>query len=349
MTSLGGGLQRWERRIGGYEKFRGKLGTGPKEIAACLKFDVDFDRAGERLGTYAFLKTAEDTANSTYQRMQGRYQNAASRAGQVASYIRPEIMAIPAAKMKKLLAAKELAPYRLLLERLLRYKPHTLSDGEEKLLAMQSEMSPAASQVFRQLNNADLKFGAIKNDRGETIELSHASFSALLHSPKRAVRKAAFHQYYQQFAAHENTLAATLSGSVQRDVYYAKARGYPSALDAALFPDKVPLTVYDNLIAAVHRHLPALHRYYDLRRRKMKLKDIHHYDTYVPILSELRIAAHLGPGGRRGGRSRSSRWAANIAACWNAGLPAAGAIATRTRANRAARSAPARSTASRTS
>ncbi len=104
---------RWEKRISGYEKFRGTLGKGAKEIAACFKFDIELDRAAERLGTYAFLKTAEDTANSTYQRMQGRYQNAASRAGQVASYIRPEIMAIPAAKMKKYLAAKELAPYRL--------------------------------------------------------------------------------------------------------------------------------------------------------------------------------------------------------------------------------------------
>ncbi len=281
-----GAFKRWERRIGDYEKFRGTLSKGAKEIAACFKFDIDMDRAAERIGTYAFLKTAEDTANSTYQRMQGRYQNAASRAGQVASYIRPEIMAIPAAKMKKFLAAKELAPYRLLLERLLRYKPHTLSDGEEKLLAMQAEMSLTANQVFRQLNNADLKFGAIKNDTGQMVELSHASFSTLLHSPKRSVREGAFHQYYQQFAAHENTLSATLAGSIQRDIYYARARGYDSALVAALFPDKVPLAVYDNLIAAVRKNLPGLHHYYDLRRRKMKLKDIHHYDTYVPILSE---------------------------------------------------------------
>jgi len=280
-------FRQWERKIGGYEKFRGTLASGPKAIAACLKFDVELDRAGERLGTYAFLKTAEDTANSTYQRMQGRYQNVASRAGQLASYIRPEIMAIPAAKMKRFLAAKELTPYRLVLERLLRYKPHTLSDAEEKLLAMQSEMSITANQVFRQLNNADLKFGTIKNDRGETVELSHASFSALLHSPKRPVREAAFRQYYQQFSAHENTLAATLSGSIQRDIYYARVRNYPSALAAALYPDRVPQTVYDNLISAVRRNLPALHHYYDLRRRKMKLKDIHHYDTYVPILSDL--------------------------------------------------------------
>src|SRR5579863_7383422 len=112
-------FRRWERRIPRYEEFRGKLGKGPKVLASCLALDVDMDRAGERLGTYAFLKTAEDTANSTYQRMQGRYQNAASRASQAASYIRPEIMAIPASKMRRFMAAKELLPYRLVLERLL--------------------------------------------------------------------------------------------------------------------------------------------------------------------------------------------------------------------------------------
>ncbi|MGH7134461.1 MAG: M3 family oligoendopeptidase, partial [Pirellulales bacterium] len=136
-------------------------------------------------------------------------------------------------------------------------------------------------------NNADLKFGPIENDRGKQIELSHASFSALLHSPNRGVRQRAFMQYYQQFAAHENTLAATLQGSIQRDVFYARARNFASSLEAALFPDNVPPAVYDNLIASVRGRLPALYRYYELRRRKMKLRDLHQYDTYVPILSEL--------------------------------------------------------------
>src|SRR5206468_2730570 len=149
------------------------------------------------------------------------------------------------------------------------------------------EMSETSNQVFRQLADADLKFGSIKNEKGELVELSNATFSSFLHSPKRTVRKAAFHQYYEQYKGHENTLAAALGGSMQRDVYYAKVRGYESALSAALFGDNVPHSVYDNLIAAVHKNLPALYRYYDLRRRKMKLADIHHYDTYVPILSEL--------------------------------------------------------------
>ena len=96
-----------------------------------------------------------------------------------------------------------------------------------------------------------------------------------------------FTNYYEQFQGHENTLAATLSGSMQRDVFYAKAREFPTAREAALFADNVPVAVYDNLIEAVHRHLPALYRYYELRRRKMRLPEIHHYDTYVPILSDL--------------------------------------------------------------
>jgi oligoendopeptidase F len=179
-----------------------------------------------------------------------------------------------------------LVPFRLLLERLLRYNPHTLGKKEEKLLAMQTEMSQSIGQVFRQLNDADLKFGTIADDQGQQIELSHATFSLLLHSPKRSVRKSAFHQYYRHYADHRHTLAATLAGSVQRDIYYARARNQPSALEAALFPDRMPISVYDNLIASVHRHLPAVHHYYDVRRRKMRLKDIHHYDTYVPILSE---------------------------------------------------------------
>jgi oligoendopeptidase F len=280
-------FKKWESEIDGYSKFAGKLDESAKKLAECLEFDITFDRTGERLGTYAFLKTTEDQANSTYQRMTGRYQNAASRAGQAASYIRPEIMAIPGATMKKFLAAKELAPHRLSLERLLRYKPHTLAKSEEKLLAMQAEMSETANHAFRQLTDADLKFGLIKNEKGEQVELSNATFSLFLHSSKRAVRKAAFHQYYAQFKSHENTLAATLAGSIQRDVYYAKARNYESALGGALFSDNVPQSVYDNLIAAVHKNLPALYRYFDLRKRKMKLPDIHHYDTYVPILSEL--------------------------------------------------------------
>lgn len=280
-------FQSAERKIAGFDKFRGTLGGSAKALAACLKFDSQFDRLGERLGVYAYLKTTEDQTSSTYQRMLGRFQNLGTRAAQAASFIRPEILSISNAKIEQFLAAKEMKPYRLSVERLLRFKKYTLGKKEEELLAMQGEMADAANKAFRQLLDADMKFGAVTNEKGEQVELNNSSLSQFLHSPKRSVRKRAFHQYYEQFAGHENTLAATLNGSVQKDIYYAKARGYDSALSAALYGDNVPLSVYDNLIASVRRNLPAVHRYYDLRRRKMRLKDIHHYDTYVPILSEI--------------------------------------------------------------
>lgn len=278
---------KWEKQIQRYGSFRGKLGKSAAELAACLKFENKFQRVGERLGTYAFLKTTEDTADSQYQRMMGRFQHAASEASQAASFLRPEILSIPKAKYKKFLQSKELKPFQLVLERLVRYKPHTLSDAEERLLAMQGQMADTADRAFGQLTDADLKFGMIKNEKGETLELSHSSFSALMHSSKRSVRRKAFHQYYDVFESHENTLAATLSGSVQCDIYYAKARGYESAIADSLFSDNVPLSVYDSLISAVRSRQPAISRYLDLRRRKMRLKEIHAYDTYVPILSDL--------------------------------------------------------------
>ncbi len=280
-------FQKFSKRIAGYDQYRGRLSESPAVLAECLAFDCELDRLGERLGTYAFLKTTEDQANSHYQGLLARFQNVATRASQSASYIRPEILAMAASKLQSWLDAKELASYRLVLERIVRFKKHTLGKKEEELLAMQGEMAQSASKAFRQLHDADLKFGLVTNEKGERVELSNSTFLQLLHSPKRSVRRTAFRQYYEQFQGHENTLAATLSGSILTDIYYAKARGYDGSLAAALFPDNVPASVYENLIAAVHRQLPAVHRYFDLRRRKMRLKDIHHYDTYVPILSEV--------------------------------------------------------------
>ena len=270
-----------------FETFRDRLSESASSLAEALAFDSEFDRTAERLGTYAFLKTAEDQADSDYQAMKARYQNLAVRASQASSYMRPEILAISTERMAELIEDEKVAPYRLQLERLVRYRPHTLTDNEERLLAMQGEMASAASNAFRQLNDADLRFGEIEDHTGRRFELSHATFSQLLISPERKVRRNAFDQYYAQFAAHSNTLAATLCGSNQRDVYYARARNYESSLEAALFPDNVPVDVYNNLISAVRESLPNVHHYLEVRRRKMGLKDLHQYDTYVPILSDI--------------------------------------------------------------
>jgi oligoendopeptidase F len=277
----------WAKQADGYARFRGTLGSGAEAVVECLRFDTAFDRAGDRVGTYAFLKETEDVSNGKYQGMKARYIGVASRAAEAASFIRPELLGLPDATLKGYLASPALADYRLALERLLRYKPHTLTEKEERLLAMQMETSQTPRSVFDQLTDADLKFGDIEVRPGERIELSHASYALCLENPDRNVRRTAFHQYYKEFADHANTLAATLAGSVKQDVYHARVRNYSSARAAALFPDNVPEAVYDNLVSAVRANLPAVHRYYAVRQRAMKLPDVHIYDVYIPILSDL--------------------------------------------------------------
>jgi len=280
-------LQAWEERIAEFAPYAGTLGTSADRLAECLTHDLAFDREGDRLGTYAQLRASEDLASADAQRMVGRFQHVATRAGEAASFIRPEIMAIPPATLAAWMEMPVLAPYRLLLERVVRTRAHTLSEPEERLLAMQGTFAGTAGKVFRQLTDADLKFGSVTTGKGERIELSNATFTTLLHDPSPDVRRASFHQYYAQYEAHANTLAATLSGSNERDVYAARVRKYPSAVEAALYADNVPLAVYDQLIAAVRASLPAVHRYYELRRRVLGLGEIHHYDCYVPLVPEL--------------------------------------------------------------
>ncbi len=278
-------LKRWESKIRGYEKFRGRLGTSAKMLAQCMQFDADVERQGEGLEAYAYLRCAEDQGDGDAQQMRGKFRHVATMAEEMASFLRPELMEIDAKRMKTMLASKELKEWKAALERILRYRAHTLSKNEEKLLAMQGTMAESASLIFRQLNDADLKWRTVRNEKGERVELSHATYGAFMQSESRAVRKDAFHTFYEQYDAHRNTIGAALAGSVAKDVYYAKARGYGSALESALFPDNVPMKVYDNLIESVRANLKSVHRYYELRRRALNLRDIHHYDTYVPIVS----------------------------------------------------------------
>jgi oligoendopeptidase F len=280
-------LAAWEARIPGYAAFAGTLGASPERLAECIVFDLAMDRDGDRIGTYAHLRASEDQAAPEAQRMVGRFQHVATRAGEKASFIRPEIMAIPEATLTAWMQLPVLADHRLTLERLVRTRPHVLSEPEEKLLAMQGTFAGTAGKVFRQLTDADMKFGTVVTGAGEPIELSNATFTTLLHDTSPGVRRTTFHQFYDQYQAHANTLAATLSGSNERDVYSARVRGYPSAVEAALFADNVPIAVYDQLVAAVRAHLPAVHRYYDLRKRVLGLDEIHHYDCYVPLVPEL--------------------------------------------------------------
>lgn len=280
-------FNQWQAMFAGYADHRGKLAGGPAAIRAALDFDLSVERAGDRLGTYAFLRFTEDVGESTYQGMKARYSGAATKAAELSSFLRPELLAIPDEAMARFLADPQLAEHKLTLDRLRRFKPHTLSTPEERLLAMQAEVAGTARNVFDQLLDADLTFGEIEIEPGQPRPLTHGSYAVALESPSRTVRQQAFHQYYAGFKSHANTLAACLAGSVKQDVYASRVRNYGSARAMAMFPDNVPETVYDNLTQAVRANLPAVHKYYELRKRAMGLDAIHFYDIYVPILNDV--------------------------------------------------------------
>lgn len=279
----------WESKISLYAPFRGTLGNGPDALRACLDFCFAMDRQGDKLGTYAFHRLSEDAGNSNSMALQGRFMNAASRAGQEESFLTPELLALPDETLKSYLEAPVLQEYRLWLKREIEEKAHILSEQEERLLAMQSEMAQTPSKTFDQLVDVDMNFGTVTGHQGEKLELSHASYSALLHGKNRDVRRQAFLQYYAEFDAHKNTLASLYAGNVHQDIFYAKARKFPSAREAALFGERIPTDVYDNLIETVHSFLPKLYEYFEIRRQIMGMEDIHMYDTYVPMFQDAEV------------------------------------------------------------
>lgn len=268
------------------KKFQGKLTTA-QEIRTCFEADREIETKFERLGHYASLQTSEDASNNAYLEREAMVQNLYTLYSEACSYIRPEIMAISDDAFAAILKDSSIAEWLPLLKRIRRFKPHTLSQGEERLLALSGNALYAVGEVFSQLTNVDMKFGNIELPGGQTVELTQSTLSSFLYNRTPEVRKKAFHLFYEEIGAHRFSLAASLAGSVRGDVFRARSRSFPSAREASLFPDAIPASVYDNLISTVRKHLPTLHRYYEFRRKALGLSEIHHYDTYVPIVGKI--------------------------------------------------------------
>jgi oligoendopeptidase F len=276
-----------QQRYPQIRQFRGRLAESPETLLAALEFEKSIDQPLERLGTYASLRVSENAADPVFLEREARLQNLHTDIVEQCSFISPELMAVPDAEFAALAAAPALAPWHRVLERLRRFQPHTLNENEERLLAMSSQPLAGHEDTFSQLTNVDLKFGLITDGAGRQVELSQSSFSSFLVKPDNDLRRRAFHQFYEEFSDHKFTLASTLANSVRTDVFQAKARRYPSALDAALFRHNIPTEVYTNLVSTVRANLAPLHRYYELRRRALGLEEIHHYDTYVPLVAQI--------------------------------------------------------------
>ncbi|GAB6909072.1 Oligoendopeptidase F homolog [Desulfosarcina cetonica] len=284
----------WERqfaetdaKLSGYDAFRGHLLDSPGNLARGLDLHLGISRDLDNLYTYAHLKSDEDKANSHYLGLLDRAMGLFTRISEAASFIDPEIQALDAARADEFLTHEALKPYAFFLEKILRATPHTHGEEIERILAMASEVARAPSQIFSQLDNADLTFGVISDEKGQSMELSHGNFISFLMKPQPEIRRTAFDQYYQTYQAHKHGIAAALAHSVKKDLFYARVRKHASCRSAALFPDNVPETVYDNLVATVKANTAPLFRYLALRKKALGLDELHFYDTYVPLVSTI--------------------------------------------------------------
>lgn len=271
--------------LGQVTEFQGKL-KDAGAIARCFALEDEVSLHTERLYVYANMRHHENMADPTYQALSDKSKKLSVQVSEALSFITPEILSLSEEQLKQLIADPTLAKYKRTLEEMLRQKPHVLSKDEESLLAQVGNVSQAPGTIFGMMNNADMKFPKVKNEQGEEVELTHGRYIQFLESRKQEVRRDAFKAMYDTYAKWRNTLAATLNANVTKNLFYAKARRYDSALEMALFGDNIPQSVYDNLISTIHEHLPLMHRYMSLRKKLLKLDELHMYDLFTPLVEE---------------------------------------------------------------
>ncbi|AST07940.1 oligoendopeptidase F [Anoxybacillus flavithermus] len=271
-----------------FSEYKGRLGESAQTLYEALQYrDHVFMRLG-KLYAYAHMRHDEDTAHSLYQGLETRAEGLYAEAGQATAFIVPEILAMDEDMLRTFLQQYE--PLRLYaheLDEMNRQRPHVLSEKEEALLAQAAEVMNASSNTFGALNNADLRFPTITDENGEEVEVTHGRYIRFLESEDRRVRHDAFKAVYDTYRKYENTFASTLSGAVKRNNFFARVRNYRSAREAALSKNQIPETVYDNLIETIHRYLPLLHRYVQLRKRVLGLDELHMYDLYTPLVKQV--------------------------------------------------------------
>ncbi len=274
-------LAALEPDIKAFAGYAGTLGTKAGFAAAAGEY-VRLNMRFEKVYCYAALKGDEDLGNSTYNGMRDKAMMLYAAFSAASAFLSPELSALPDATLDSYIADPDLSEYDYMLKEVRRQKKHILSDKEERILAMAGEPFGSFRKTFEMIDNVDIKFRNVKNEKGETVKLTNGTYSYLLSCKDQNVRRAAFRSMFGAFKGLINTLAALYAGNVKKGNFYAKARGYKSALAAAMDGEHVPAGVYDKLIKAVHDSLPAVHEYVSYRRNI--LGDQHMYDLYVPVI-----------------------------------------------------------------
>ncbi len=265
----------------------GTLGESAQSLKNALDQVFAVSEKAELTYLYASLHKSGDNGDAEYQAMEDRCIRLVTKLETALAFLTPELLSIPEATLHAFMADESLKTYRHYVEDTTRARAHTLDTGRERMLAMLGEAAQAPSNAFSMLESVDMTFPAITDEKGEKVTLTHGNFSVFRESSDRRVRKEAFETYFNEFRRYLNTFTATYAGSVKFDQYFADVRNYPSACEAALFKSNVPISVYDSLVKAVHESLPTMRSYLDLRKRALKVDELHLYDLYCPMVDDV--------------------------------------------------------------
>lgn len=271
-------------------QFKGKLGSCPETFLSALKAFEQAELKMETVYHYASLQHEADEDDSEATDREGRAMMAYTKMQSEISFMNPEILAIPEKSLKEWISAPEFKDYKIYVEKLMHFNSYTLSEKEERILSLQAQPAETAYNAFSVLENVDLnrQFGSV-NVNGEEKPLTQTTFTTLLKNQDRKVRETTYRQFYKKFEDFQNVISALYAGNVNQDVFRVRARGYDSCLQAALYGNKVPLSVYHNLIDCVHKNIKTLHEYYSLRKKIMGLQELRHYDVYVPLVKSVKM------------------------------------------------------------
>jgi oligoendopeptidase F len=288
--------QEWEKDFNSIEsalttveKYRGTLTSDAETLARAFDDQVKLDLIIEKLYSYAHHLSDEDTRDSENLGRVDRIRSKAVDAGARLSWMDPELLSAPIETLKQLKEHPALKTYQRKLELLIRSKPHQRSAEVEEVLSLASEPLGGSYKAFSLLENADMKIPNAKDADGKEHELNHATYSACLESKDRVLRKNAFETYLGAYSQYQNTFAATLDSHVKKQIFYAKTRRFGSAIEASLFSDAIPASVYNGLIDTVHRFLPLLHRWVALKKRELNLKEMNIYDLFLPMVQPAKV------------------------------------------------------------
>ena len=271
-------------------QFKGKLGASSESLLEALKSLEQAELKLETVYHYASLQHEADEDDSEAADREGRAMMAYTKLQSEISFMDPELLSIPEETLRNWILQPEFKDYRVYIEKLLHFNKYTLSEKEERLLSLQAQPAETPYNAFSVLENVDLnkQFGTI-DVNGEEMPLTQTTFTTLLKNQDRKIREAAYKQFYRKFEDFQNVIAALYAGNVNQDVFRVRARGYDSCLQAALYGNKVPLSVYHNLIDCVHKNLDTLHEYYSLRKKILGLQELRHYDVYVPLVKSVKM------------------------------------------------------------